>query len=252
MTRYLVQMRAMRTLNTYTALVGFGLTSLLASCGSSNQAAVAPTATASAEPATTSFANPGGMWMPQQMGDHTDTLRTLGLEVDPQQLTDPSSPLLSSIVSLGGCSASLVSPDGLIITNHHCVQGALQYHSSAENNLVEDGFLAKTRAEEKWNGPSARVYITQRMTDVTGPILDGVAQIADDRQRFDEIERREKKLISECEKDRPEIRCRVASYFRGAEYYLIETLQIRDVRLVYAPPYSIGFYGGDQDNWMWP
>ncbi|MCG8424332.1 MAG: S46 family peptidase [Proteobacteria bacterium] len=190
--------------------------------------------------------------MPQQLGDHADTLRSLGLELDVENLTDPLSPTLAAIVSLGGCSASFVSPDGLVITNYHCVQGALQYHSTPEDNLVETGFLAATRADEKWNGPSARVYVTQGFSKVTDRVLGGLDQISDDRKRYDEIDARKKKLVAECEKNRPHMRCTVSSYFRGAEFYLIERLQIRDVRLVYAPHRGIGWYGGDDDNWMWP
>jgi hypothetical protein len=192
------------------------------------------------------------MWMPRQLASHADTLRRLGLELDPAALSDPLSSPLGAVVSLGGCSASFVSPDGLIITNHHCVQSALQYSSTPEANLVEDGYLARTRADEKWNGPSARVYVTQAFTDVTDQILGGLDAVGDDRKRFDEVESRKKALVAACEKDRPELRCSVESFFRGAEHHLIEQLQIRDVRLVYAPPRSVGSFGGDIDNWMWP
>jgi hypothetical protein len=113
------------------------------------------------------FENPGGMWMPAQMAAHADILKKLGLELDPAMLADPTSSLLQAIVSLGGCSASFVSPDGLIITNHHCVAGALAYHSSPERDLVKDGFLAKTRADELWNGPTSKVWVTQKISDVT-------------------------------------------------------------------------------------
>src|SRR5690349_2354637 len=89
----------------------------------------------------------GGKWMPRQILQHADTLRALGLEIDPARLADPLSPVLGAVVSLGGCSASFVSPDGLIVTNHHCVQGALQLNSTPAANLVEDGFLARARAD---------------------------------------------------------------------------------------------------------
>ena len=152
----------------------------------------------------------------------------------------------------GGCSASFVSPEGLIVTNHHCAQGALQYSSTPEDNFVENGFLAKTRGEEKWNGPSARVYVTHAISDVTERVLSGLEAIGDDRKRYDEIDAREKKLIAECEKDRPQMHCTVRAFYRGAQYSLIEQLEIRDVRLVYAPHSGIGWFGGDEDNWMWP
>ena len=198
------------------------------------------------------FENPGGMWMPRQLANHADTLHSLGLTGDPVVLTDPLSPPLAAVVSLGGCSASFVSPEGLIITNHHCVRGALQYHSTPEENFLEDGFVAQSRAEEKWNGPSARVYITQAISDVTAQITQGLEEIAGDQERHHELEAREKALVAACEADRPQVRCRVASFFRGAEYHLIEQLELRDVRLVYAPPQAVGAFGGDEDNWMWP
>jgi hypothetical protein len=233
-------------------LLATGL-SMAVGCGSAARSTeTAPSSPPAPASASKPFENPGGMWMPRQLASHADTLRRLGLQLDPAALSDPLSPPLGAVVSLGGCSASFVSPDGLIFTNHHCVQGALQYNSTPEANLVEDGYLARTRAEEKWNGPTSRVYVTQALTDVTDEILGGLDAVPDDRRRFDELESRKKALIAACEKDRPELRCSVESFFRGAEHFLIEQLQIRDVRLVYAPPSSVGFFGGDTDNWMWP
>lgn len=221
-------------------------------CGSAAKTTSSTPGSAPPEAASAAFENPGGMWMPRQLAGHADTLRSLGLALDPAALTDPLAPPLAAVVSLGGCSASFVSPDGLIITNHHCVQGALQYHSTPEDNLIENGFVARTRAEEKWNGPSARVYVTQAISDVSDQILAGLEDIQDDRQRYEEIESREKKVVAACEADRPNVRCSVGRFFRGAEYHLIERLEIRDVRLVYAPAQGVGYFGGDVDNWMWP
>jgi hypothetical protein len=230
-------------------------TGLAVAVGCGSAARPTETATTSPSPAPSApgaFENPGGMWMPRQLASHAATLRRLGLELDPAVLSDPLSPPLAAVVSLGGCSASFVSPEGLIVTNHHCVQTALQYNATPQANLVEDGYLARTRADEKWNGPAARVYVTQAFTDVTAKILDGLDAIADDGKRFAELESRQKALIAACEKDRPHLRCSVESFFRGAEHYLIEQLEIRDVRLVYAPPRGMGAFGGDIDNWMWP
>lgn len=201
---------------------------------------------------STGFENPGGMWMPRQLAAHADTLHSLGLTDDSVVLTDPLAAPLAAVVSLGGCSASFVSPEGLIITNYHCVSGALQYHSTPEKNFAEIGFVARTRAEERWNGPSARVYLTQAISDVTAQVTDGLEAIAGDQARQGELEAREKALVATCEADRPHVRCKVTSFFRGAEYHLIEQLELRDVRLVYAPPQAVGAFGGDEDNWMWP
>jgi hypothetical protein len=139
---------------------------LLAACGSSSPSTGASTApprpTARAE-----WQNPGGMWLPRQLAAHADTLRALGLELDPAQLGDPTRPPLGAMVSLGGCSASFVSADGLIATNHHCVQRALMHSSTPEKNLIVDGFLARTHAEEKWAGPTAHAYVAIELRDVT-------------------------------------------------------------------------------------
>jgi hypothetical protein len=227
----------------------------------------APTATASATstatapapaptayvPAPPRYENPGGMWMPNQMAAHAAKLKELGLGFDPAQLADPTSDVLGAVVSLGGCSASFVSPSGLVITNHHCAVGALQLNSSAAANLLKDGYIAKTRADEKSNGPTARVFVTQKVTDVTKQVWDmTLASHVTDRERFKLIEKRQKALVAECEKDRPGTRCTVSTFYDGAAYYLIEQLELRDIRLVYAPAEGVGNYGGEIDNWRWP
>ena len=200
------------------------------------------------------YANPGGMWMPQQMTlpGHKETFAKLGVSIDPARLADPLAAPLAAIVRLNGCSASFVSAEGLVITNHHCVQTALQANSKADNNRVEHGMLAKTRAEELPAGPAERVFVAQAFTDVSAAIRDRLEDIADPVARKDEVERRVKQQIAACEKDRPGIRCKVGTYFRGGMYVLIEELEIRDVRLVYVPARSIGNYGGEIDNWKWP
>jgi len=186
------------------------------------------------------------------MLDHGATLADLGLALDAVALSDVTAAPLSAVVSLGGCTGSFVSPRGLIITNHHCVQGALQLNSTADDNLVERGFLAATPADEKPAGATQRVYVAQRMSDVTADMLDGLAATADARARALEVEAREKALIAGCEAGRPATKCRVSSFFAGHEWQLIESLEIRDVRLVYVPARSIGNYGGEIDNWSWP
>ena len=89
-----------------------------------------------------------GMWMPQQIPQLAERLKAMGFRGDPQAFADLTGQPMGAIVSLGGCSASFVSPDGLIVTNHHCVQGALQFNSTPQKNLMEDGFLATTRDQE--------------------------------------------------------------------------------------------------------
>ena len=196
---------------------------------------------------------PGGMWMPQQIADiHGDTLKEMGLQIDPEVFSDPLQFPLNAIISLGGCSASFISPDGLVITNYHCVQGYLQYNSTKDNNLLHTGFLAENREQEISAGPTARVYVTTAVIDVTDRMLEGIDEIEDDIERYDEMEKREKAIIKEFEEANPDSRCQVANFYGGGKFYVIVRLEIRDVRLVYAPHRGIGEFGGDIDNWMWP
>jgi len=202
------------------------------------------------------YANPGGMWLPQQMTlpGHVETFRNMGVALDARTLSDPLAAPLSAVVSTGGCTASFVSPDGLLVTNHHCVQSALQVNTNKKDNqnLVEDGFLAKTQADEKSAGPAQRVFVAQAFKDVTKEMRDGLDKIKDPAARKQDSERRQKGLLAACEKDRPGVRCSVRPYFGGGMYIQTESLEIRDVRLVYAPARSVGNYGGEKDNWNWP
>src|SRR5688572_7020788 len=193
------------------------------------------------------FENPGGMWTPEQLAQHDKELASLGLEIPVASLANPTVHPLGSVVSLGGCSAAFVSPDGLIATNHHCATGALQYNSTPHSNFLRDGHLAKNHADERWNGPTARVLVTQAIRDVTKEVRDGIDAIKDDTLRQKKMEDHEKALVAACEKDRPGIRCNVASYFGGAAFRLIEQLEIKDVRLVFAPHEGVGNFGGEID-----
>ena len=115
------------------------------------------------------FNNPGGMWMPRQMNHptHAAALQSMGVKIPAADLANPLAAPLNAVVSLGGCTASCVSPEGLVITNHHCVQGSLQLNATPAKNLVENGFLARTRAEELPAGPTQHVYVMQASRDVT-------------------------------------------------------------------------------------
>ncbi len=191
-----------------------------------------------------------GMWMPQQIPELASRLKAMGFKGDPKAFADLTGQPMGAIVSLGGCTASFVSPDGLIATNHHCVTGGLQYNSTPQRNLLRDGYLAKSREEELTNGPGSHVYVTTSVKEVTGAITGNMEPNATDRQRYDIIERRIKERIAACEKDGA--RCNVASFFEGLKYYEITQLDIKDVRLVYAPAEGIGVFGGETDNWRWP
>ncbi len=191
-----------------------------------------------------------GMWMPSQIPDLAPRLEMMGFRGDPEAFADLTGHPMGAIVWLGGCTASFVSPDGLIATNHHCAAGALQYNSTPERNLLRDGFLAKMRADEVSNGPGSQVWVTVSFTNVTNAITGDIDPGLDDLERHELIERRLKERTAECEGDG--LRCKVASFFEGLEYYELAQLEIPDVRLVYAPAEGIGNFGGETDNWRWP
>jgi hypothetical protein len=192
-----------------------------------------------------------GMWMPQQVPQLAPELTKMGLKLDPQKLADLTGDPMGAIVSLGGCSASFVSPQGLIVTNHHCVYSYLQFNSTPQKDLLENGFLAKALAEEIPAAPDARVWVTTSIEDVTNQVLPNAGERLSDLDRYNRVDRRRKELVRDCEKEGG-VRCSVPSFFEGSKFWRIKQLEIRDVRLVYAPPRGIGNYGGEVDNWMWP
>ncbi len=192
-----------------------------------------------------------GMWRPGQLPSLEGELRALDPEVDASALSELTGHPMNAVIWLGNCTASFVSPRGLVITNHHCAYGSIQHNSTEERNLLENGFLAGSRSRELPAAPGSRVLVTVAVEDVTRGVLAAVPPDATGRERYQAIEDKQKALIAECEKD-PGHRCRVASYSGGLEYELIKQFEIRDVRLVYAPALAVGKYGGDVDNWMWP
>jgi hypothetical protein len=194
-----------------------------------------------------------GKWTPEQVLKIDPTwLRKEGLQLPPDRLWDArkGTGLLAAAVSTGGCSASFVSESGLIITNHHCLFGILQEHSTTSNDIISHGFLAQSRDEEL-PSKTTRITVPRKFTDVTREVLAAVPQGATDAQRFKAIESAQKRMVAECEKQ-PASRCQVAVFDDGMQYMLIDTMELSDIRLVYAPPRAIGEYGGEIDNWTWP
>jgi hypothetical protein len=211
-----------------------------------------PAKPAAIAPVALGYENEGGLFLPQQVGTQAEGLTRLGLKIDPAELSDPLSDVLSAIVNFGGCSASFISAGGLIATNHHCATLALQHNSTPQANLLKDGFLAKSQKDERFAGPTARIFITRALREVSDKVRAALAPIADDLARQRALEKFEKETVAACEKDRPGTRCELKSFYGGLRYFLIEKLELRDVRLVYAPPAGIGNYGGEVDNWRWP
>ena len=218
------------------------------------------------------FPPTGGMWLPSQMPELESQLRALGLEIDPNELSDPTSSTLEAIVSLGGCSGSFVSKSGLIITNHHCVSGYLSYMTEqdkaalakqnearvadglppieADIDYMRDGYDYR-KGGERFTGPESRIFITFEQTDITDRMTEGLAAIEDPLERYKELERRQKQILKEAETD-PSIRADVRSFFRGEKFMLIRKRKLKDLRMVYAPPKAVGYFGGDERNWEFP
>jgi len=192
-----------------------------------------------------------GQWQPHQLPQLKSELKRIGITIPAEKLADLSKHPMSAIVSLGGCSASFVSPDGLVVTNHHCAYGAIQRNATPEHNYIVNGFLAKTRGDELPGGPNTLVYVTEKVENVTDRVLKGLSPSLSGKERHEQVESRIKALVAECESDKA-YRCSVPAFHRGGEYYRIKQLMIRDVRLVYAPADSVGNFGGDIDNYEFP
>ncbi len=159
--------------------------------------------------------------------------------------------LTDAVVNIGGCTGAFVSPQGLILTNHHCAFGAIQRASSAEKDYLQNGFSASSLADEI---PAAGYFvrITESYQDVSEEILAVMAIESDFSKRTQAKEKKIKELVTAYEKDHPGRRAEVAEMFSGKSYMLFAYVNLQDVRLVYAPPFGIGNFGGEEDNWIWP
>ena len=160
--------------------------------------------------------------------------------------------LKDAVVLFGrGCTGELISPEGLLLTNHHCGYGQIQQHSSVEHDYLKDGFWAMTREEELPN-KGLTVSFLERMEDVTDLVLNGYEQHMTESQRVKLVKKNSEAIIAEAVKDGKGLRAIVESLYYGNQYFLFVYKEYSDIRLVGAPPSSIGKFGGDTDNWMWP
>jgi len=191
-----------------------------------------------------------GMWMPSQLPQLAKPLREAGFKGDPKTLADVTAAPLSAVVRAGGGTGAFVSPDGLILTNHHVAYGVIQYNSKPERNLIDDGFTATDRAGELPANPDFRVLVTVGYDKVTDRVLKDTPGKTG-RAYFDAVDRASKAIVAECEQEAG-VRCSVANMYYGTDFYRIRQLELRDIRLVYAPPRAIGNYGDEIDNFMWP
>jgi hypothetical protein len=194
-----------------------------------------------------------GKWTPQQVLQQGPAwVKSQGFGLPLERLWDEKAGggLLANAVQLPGCSGSFVSAEGLLITNHHCVDDVLQEHSTPQANLTREGYLARARADEKKAG-AYRIEVPRAFRDVTTEVLAAVPEGKDDLARFKAVEARQKELVADCER-KPDTRCQFAQFDGGLFFTLTEFEEIKDVRLVYAPPLGVANFGGEVDNWSWP
>lgn len=192
-----------------------------------------------------------GMWPLYELDKLPyDKLRAGGLLLEPEQIYNPKSGGVADAVVRIGATGSFVSTEGLIITNHHVAQRAIQRQSTIENNYLIDGFYASNK-EKEIEARGYSVYVTHSSEDVTLRVLGAVSDGLSDRERYQAIEEIIKKIVKESEEGK-DVKCSVAKMYDGEQYVLYTYFKIRDIRIVYVPPDAIGVYGGDIDNWMWP
>jgi hypothetical protein len=179
-------------------------------------------------------------------------LRERGIELTAEQLFNPSEiSLVDGICRVNGCTGSFVSDSGLIITNHHCAFDAIQKASTSDRDLLTNGFIAGSRAEEI-PAPDYQVRITENYRDISAEVLSVVREGMSFLERTKAIEKRRKELEIAAEREHPGLRAEAAEMFSGRTYVLFLYTYLKDVRLVFAPPASVGNFGGEADNWEWP
>ncbi|WP_287682125.1 S46 family peptidase [Bacteroides sp.] len=195
-----------------------------------------------------------GMWMLGNLNKQTrKTMKELGLQMPADKLYNPKKPSLKdAVVSFGGfCSGVVVSEDGLVFTNHHCGFSSVQQHSSVEHDYLKDGFVARSRAEELPN-PELYVRFLLRTEDVTKRVLGAVKPSMNELERSSAVDSMMMVIGGEVSLKDSTLLGVVDAYYGGNEFWLSVYRDFNDVRLVFAPPSSVGKFGWDTDNWVWP
>ncbi|UBD70727.1 S46 family peptidase [Bacteroides sp. BFG-257] len=195
-----------------------------------------------------------GMWMLGNLNKQTrKTMKELGLQMPADKLYNPKKPSLKdAVVSFGGfCSGVVVSEDGLVFTNHHCGFSSVQQHSSVEHDYLKDGFVARSRAEELPN-PELYVRFLLRTEDVTKRVLGVVKPSMNEMERSSAVDSMMMVIGGEVSLKDSTLLGVVDAYYGGNEFWLSVYRDFNDVRLVFAPPSSVGKFGWDTDNWVWP
>lgn len=201
----------------------------------------------------TAFAQQGGMWIPSLLnGMNESEMKNLGMKMTAADIYDVNQSSLKDAIAHfnGGCTSEVISPKGLLLTNHHCGYGEIQSHSSVENDYLQDGFWAMSLAEELPN-PDLEVTFIVKIEDVSQQAFEGTEQLTSEGEKQAKIEQNIATIRNNYTKEEWQDTS-VKSFFDGNQYLLFLTETYKDVRLVGAPPSSIGKFGSDTDNWVWP
>ena len=194
-----------------------------------------------------------GMWLPALISQRIADMQAKGFKLSAEDVYSVNQASLKDAVVLfgSGCTGELVSDEGLLFTNHHCGYSYIQRHSSVEHDYLKDGFWAMSRGEELPN-PGLTVSFLERMEDVTAAVLKGYVPTMSEAQRDSVVRANSAVLTKAATAEGKGLRASVEALYYGNQYFLFVFRVYRDVRLVGAPPSSIGKFGGDTDNWMWP
>jgi hypothetical protein len=194
-----------------------------------------------------------GMWLPYSInGQNLADMQRLGCKLTAEQIFSFNQPSLKdAIVQFGGgCTGELISPEGLLLTNHHCGLGQVQAHSSVEHDYLKDGFWAYSKDQELPNEGLSVLFLNY-IEDVTTAVLKGVTDNMSENARADKINENIKRLTTE-KKGTRDVRVEIVPFYHGNQYILFVYDVYKDVRLVACPPWGIGKFGADTDNWTWP
>ena len=202
---------------------------------------------------TTQMRADEGMWLPSEILKKIKDIQSQGFKLTAEDIYSVNqSSLKDAVVHFGGgCTGELISSEGLLITNHHCGYGQIQSHSSVEHDYLTDGFWAMSKAEELPN-PGLTVSFLEYMIDVTDEVLKGYKKNMTEDKRIALVEKNSKKIEEKAVKNNKNLKAYVKPIYYGNQYFLFVYKVYTDVRLVGAPPSSVGKFGGDTDNWMWP
>ena len=194
-----------------------------------------------------------GMWLPYSLnGQNLAEMQAMGCKLTAEQIFSFNQPSIKdAIVQFGGgCTGEIISPEGLLLTNHHCGLSYVQKHSSIEHDYLTDGFWAKSKGEELPNAGLSVLFLN-KVEDVTEAVLKGVTAQTSEADREELVGKNSRQLEKDRKGDR-NVRIEIVPFYSGNQYILFEYDEYKDVRLVCCPPWGIGKFGADTDNWTWP